>query len=209
VTAEPDYKGQFTDLMEAYASPIRRLCAAYADNAADREDLSQDIRIGALVALAFLLPMMLWAAAHGVTPLVRGAYALMAVGGGAIVIAEWIYLQWSRQALPGPVDARSQIQKTAFMLGRQVMLMNTAATWSSPVFVGVTIIGVWLYRERTHAEAFALWTITVAGWLAMELGTVAARVRLNDRRQQMERLLSELQEVAEDTMSARSPALSR
>jgi hypothetical protein len=43
VTAEPDYKGQFTDLMEAYASPIRRLCAVYADNAADREDLSQDI----------------------------------------------------------------------------------------------------------------------------------------------------------------------
>src|SRR4029453_7091457 len=43
VTAEPDYKGQFTDLMEAYAGPIRRLCAAYADNAADREDLFQDI----------------------------------------------------------------------------------------------------------------------------------------------------------------------
>jgi RNA polymerase sigma-70 factor (ECF subfamily) len=43
VAAEPDYKAQFTDLMEAYASPIRRLCGAYADNTADREDLSQDI----------------------------------------------------------------------------------------------------------------------------------------------------------------------
>ena len=43
VAAEPDYKSQFTELMEAYANPIRRLCAAYADNAADREDLSQDI----------------------------------------------------------------------------------------------------------------------------------------------------------------------
>jgi RNA polymerase sigma-70 factor (ECF subfamily) len=43
VTAEPGDKGQFTELMEAYASPIRRLCAAYADNAADREDLSQEI----------------------------------------------------------------------------------------------------------------------------------------------------------------------
>ena len=43
MAAEPDYKSQFTELMEAYANPIRRLCAAYADNAADREDLSQDI----------------------------------------------------------------------------------------------------------------------------------------------------------------------
>lgn len=43
MAAEPDYKGQFTDLMETYASPIRRLCAGYTDNAADRDDLSQDI----------------------------------------------------------------------------------------------------------------------------------------------------------------------
>ena len=53
-------------------------------------------------------------------------YALMAVGGAVIVFAEWTYLEWSRQALPGPADARSQLQKTAFMLARQVMLMNTA-----------------------------------------------------------------------------------
>jgi hypothetical protein len=151
------------------------------------------IRIGALVALAFLLPMMLWSAAHGVTPLVRGAYALMAAGGAVIVFAEWTYLEWSRQALPGPADARSQLQKTAFMLARQVMLMNTAPIWSSPVFIGVALIGVWLYRERTPAEAFAVWTITAAGWLAAGLGTVALRARLNERRQQMERLLGELQ----------------
>jgi hypothetical protein len=151
------------------------------------------IRIGALVALAFLLPMMLWSAAHGVTPLVRGAYALMAAGGAVIVFAEWTYLEWSRQALPGPADARSQLQKTAFMLARQVMLMNTAPIWSSPVFIGVALIGVWLYRERTPAEAFVVWTITAAGWLAAGLGTVAVRARLNERRQQMERLLDELQ----------------
>lgn len=151
------------------------------------------IRIGALVALAFLLPMMLWSAAHGVTPLVRGAYALMAAGGAVIVFAEWIYLEWSRQALPGPADARSQLQKAAFMLARQVMLMNTAPIWSSPVFIGVALIGVWLYRERSHAEAFVVWTITTAGWLAAGLGTVAVRARLNERKQQMERLLGELQ----------------
>jgi hypothetical protein len=151
------------------------------------------IRIGALVALACLLPMMLWAAAHGVTPLVRGAYALMAAGGAVIVFAEWMYLEWSRQALPGPADARSQLQQTAFMLSRQVMLMNTAPIWSSPVFIGVALIGVWLYRERTHAEAFVVWTLAAAGWLAIVLGTVAVRPRLNERRQEMERLLGELQ----------------
>ena len=150
-------------------------------------------RIGALVALAFLLPMMLWSAAYGVTPLVRGAYALMAAGGAVIVFAEWTYLEWSRQLLPGPADARSQLQKAAFMLARQVMLMNTAPIWSSPVFIGVALIGVWLFRERTHAEAFVVWTITTAGWVATALGTVAVRARLNQRKQQMERLLGELQ----------------
>jgi len=151
------------------------------------------LRIGALLALAVLLPILLWAAAHGVTPLVRGAYALMAAGGAVIAFAEWMYLEWSRQAMPGPADARSQLQKTAFMLQRQVMLMNTAAIWSAPVFVGVALIGVWLYRERTHAEAFVLWTITAAGWLAAGLGTIAVRARLTERRQEMERLLGELQ----------------
>ena len=53
-----------------------------------------------LFALALLVPTMLWGAAYGVTPLVRGAYALMAVGSAMIVAAEWIYLEWSRQALP-------------------------------------------------------------------------------------------------------------
>lgn len=150
-------------------------------------------RIGALVALAFLLPILLWSAAHGVTPLVRGAYALMAAGGAVIVFAEWTYLEWSRQALPGPADARSQLQKTAFMLARQVMLMNTAPIWCSPVFIGVALIGVWLYRERSHSEAFVVWAITAAGWLAAGLGTIAVRARLDERKQQMERLLGELQ----------------
>jgi hypothetical protein len=161
------------------------------DRAARERD--RRIRIGFLAALAFLLPMMLWSAAHGVTPLVRGAYALMAAGGAVIVCAEWTYLEWSRQALPGPADARSQLQKAAFMLARQVMLMNTAPIWSSPVFIGVALIGVWLYRERTHAEGFVVWTITAVGWLAIGVGTVAVRSRLNERRHHMERLLGELQ----------------
>jgi RNA polymerase sigma-70 factor (ECF subfamily) len=37
--------------MEAYAAPIRRLCAAYAAGAADREDLFQDIFLAVWRAL--------------------------------------------------------------------------------------------------------------------------------------------------------------
>lgn len=150
-------------------------------------------RLGSLFALACLLPPMLWAAAYGVTPLVRGAYALLAVGSAMVVLAEWMYLDWSRQALPGPADARSQLQRTAFMLARQVALIRTAPLWGSPIFVGVAMIGLWVYRERSHAEAFLLWTITATGWLAPWLGTMSVRSRLNERRLQIERVLSELQ----------------
>jgi hypothetical protein len=151
------------------------------------------VRIGGLLAAALLVPALLWGAAYGVTPLVRGAYALMAVGTAAIVAAEWVYLAWSRQALPGPADARSQLQTTAFMLARQVVLLKTAPIWSAPVFVGVALIGAWLYRERTHVGAFGLWAIVVAGWLLAGRGTTSARAKLNERRLQIERLLSELQ----------------
>jgi len=156
-------------------------------------DRERRIRVASLLALTCLLPMMLWAAAHGVTPLVRGAYGLMAAGCAVVVFAEWMYLDWSRQALPGPADARSQLQRTAFMLARQVRLMKTAPIWSSPIFVGVAMIGLWLYRDRTHFEAFVLWAITAASWLAPWLGTMSARSRLDERRVQVERLLSELQ----------------
>lgn len=48
---EPDAKAQFSELMAAYAAPIRRLCAAYAAGAADREDLFQDIFLAVWRAL--------------------------------------------------------------------------------------------------------------------------------------------------------------
>jgi hypothetical protein len=151
------------------------------------------IRIGSLLALTCLLPIMLWAAAHGVTPLVRGAYALMAAGSAAIVCAEWMYLEWSREALPGPADARSQLQRTAFMLSRQMMLLNTAPVWAAPIFVGVGMIGLWLYRERNHSEGFFLWIVMVAGWLGAWLGGASTRARLNEQELLMQRLLNELQ----------------
>ena len=51
MTAELDDKGQFADLMAEYAGPIRRLCAAYAESPADREDLFQDVFLAVWRAL--------------------------------------------------------------------------------------------------------------------------------------------------------------
>lgn len=51
MSRERDYTAQFSDLMEAYAGPIRRLCVAYASSAADREDLCQDIFLAVWRAL--------------------------------------------------------------------------------------------------------------------------------------------------------------
>jgi RNA polymerase sigma factor (sigma-70 family) len=51
VSPESDYKTQFGGLVEAYAGPVRRLCAVYAASSADREDLSQDIFLAVWRAL--------------------------------------------------------------------------------------------------------------------------------------------------------------
>ena len=150
------------------------------------------IRRGSLVAVTCLLPPLLWAAAHGVTPLVRGAYALMAGGVAVLVYAEWMYLDWSRRALPGPADARSQLQASAFMLERQIRLLRTAALWTSPIFVGASLIGIWLYGARAQAGAFLVWSLTAAGWLGAWLGTRSGQSRLGETKAEMERLLREL-----------------
>ena len=116
----------------------------------------------------------------------------MAVGSAFVAAAEWVYLDWSRQALPGPVDTRSQLQKTGFMLGRQIGLLTTATLWSMPIFAGVALIGVWLYQERTHVEAIAIWMFTTAGWLTLLVGTFRARTQLYARKSALDRALDEL-----------------
>ena len=47
---ESDHAGQLTALLEEYTGPLRRLCGAYADRAADR-DLFQDILLAIWRAL--------------------------------------------------------------------------------------------------------------------------------------------------------------
>lgn len=51
MSRESDYREQFSELMEAYAGPVRRLCGAYAFSAADRDDLFQDIFLAVWRAL--------------------------------------------------------------------------------------------------------------------------------------------------------------
>jgi len=160
------------------------------DRAARERD--RRVRHGSLIAVTCLLPPLLWAAAHGVTPLVRGAYALMAGGVAVLVFAEWMYLDWSRRALPGPADARSQLQASAFMLDRQIRMLRTAALWTSPIFAGAVMIGVWLYGDRSHSGAFLVWSLTAAGWLGAWLGTRSGQSRLGETKAEMERLLREL-----------------
>jgi len=43
VSGESPDKAKFSEILETFASPIRRLCGAYAFSAADRDDLFQDI----------------------------------------------------------------------------------------------------------------------------------------------------------------------
>jgi hypothetical protein len=150
------------------------------------------LRMAGVVALVFLVPVLIWAAAYGVGPLVRGAYALMAVGCAAGLAAESLYLDWSRRALPGADDTRSQLQKTVFMLECQVWLMRTTPFWASPVFIGVGLIGVWLYYERTLAAAVTVSALDLLAWIASGVGAWRAAAGLSGRRRQIEEVLADL-----------------
>ena len=156
------------------------------------QERERRVRVVGVLGLALVVPLLVWAGAHGVTPLIRAAYTMMAVGCGLLLAAESLYLEWSRQALPGPSDARSQLQMTAFMLARQVRLMNTALLWSSPIFIGVALIAIWMYRERTPAGAVALGIVIVAAWVAAGFSARSTAGRIDNGRREMERVLNDL-----------------
>ena len=155
-------------------------------------DKDRRIRVGSIVALAFLCSILMWCAVFGISPLVRGGYALMAVGAALLVSLEWTYLTWSRQALPGPADARSQLQASTFFLSRQSSLLRMAALWCAPIFIGTALIGLWLYQQRSATGGFLIWVVVVAGWVAVALGGISMGAKLDERRLRMERLLTDL-----------------
>jgi hypothetical protein len=158
----------------------------------DARDKERWIRIASVAALTLLCPALLWCAAYGRTPAVRGGYALMAVGTAVFVFADWVLLGWRRQALPGPADARSQLQRTAFLLSRQANVIRTTAVWCAPIFIGTALIALWIYRERSHVEAYLLWTIVGAGWATTASAGISKAAKLDDWRNRMEQLLSDL-----------------
>lgn len=156
----------------------------------------QRMRIVGLGAMVILVPTLIWAAAHGIGPLVRAGYALMAIGCVALVVAEWLYLAWSRRALPGPNDARSQLQTTAYMVESRAWLARTAGLWSAPVLVGAVFISVWLYRERTLAAAVTVLSLSLAAWVAGAVLAARAAAGLGRRRRELEAILADLRDDA-------------
>ena len=154
------------------------------------------MRLATLTTLALLCPGLVWFAAHGKTPLVRGGYIFMALGTSLVLFAEWLHRTWSRQALPGPADARSQLQTTALSLARQSSLFRTASLWCAPIFIGAAFIGVWIYQERSHAEAWLLWATVGAAWLMSAVSGLSRSKRLDHQRSKIEVLLSELRELS-------------
>ena len=165
---------------------------AVLDEDRDAREKDRLVRLAALTAMALLCPALLWFAAYGKTPLVRGGYALMALGTSLILFAEWMHRTWSRQAWPGPADARSQLQKTALSLSRQASLFRTAALWCAPVFVGASLIGAWLYQERSSAEAYLLWASIGVGWLISAVTGLSKGKKLDSRQSRIEQVLSDL-----------------
>jgi RNA polymerase sigma factor (sigma-70 family) len=51
VTNDEDHAARFVQLMVEFAQPMRRLCAAYANRAVDRDDLFQEIFLAVWRAL--------------------------------------------------------------------------------------------------------------------------------------------------------------
>lgn len=139
-----------------------------------------------------LLPLLFLCAALGKTPMVRAGYALMACGLAVALSAVWLFNRWARQALPGPADTRSQLQKAAFILSRQANLASTSSLWIAPLFLGGGLIGLWIYQERGHLEAFGLWAILGSLWLWATFGGMKKAKAALETMARIEQLLRDL-----------------
>ena len=163
----------------------------------DRSACEKDrwIRVAAVIAVGLLCPALLWFAAYGRTPLVRGGYSLMAIGTAMVLFAQWLHRTWSRQALPGAADARSELQKLALVVSRQASLFRTAPIWCAPVFMGAALIGGWIYQERSVSGGYLLWATIGTAWAINWMTGFSKAKKLTERRSQIESLLSEFDEA--------------
>ncbi len=162
--------------------PIRRAVDAALVQDQSERDRGRWIRNLSLGCAALLWIVLLWCAAHGITPLVRGGYALMAAGIAVLLFVEFSYASWNVQARPGPRDSLTQIHTTIVMLARQATLARTAPLWCAPIFIGAVLVGSWVYTERSHVVASIIWAPTAAGWLATVWGGSAAARQFDARR---------------------------
>ena len=162
--------------------------------ATDRAARHRDrlIRVLSIGCVAVLSPLLVWAAATAATPLVRGGYAMMALGAAGMLFGEHIYASWNRQAQPGANDSLTQIGTTLVMLRQQATLLRSGALWSAPIFVGASMVGWWIYVERSPITAVILWLAVAILWTLTAIsGTRKAR-DLDDRRSRLEAVLSDL-----------------
>ncbi len=150
------------------------------------------INIWSTAILFVLLPVLLWFAAIGKTPIVRAGYALMAVGVAIMVFAAWVFNNWARQSLAGPVDTRSQLQKAAFLLSRQSSLVRSSPIWGAPMFLGGALIGLWTYQQRGPMGGSVVWLLLAVAWLALTLGCVRKARDVEKTKARMEELLRDL-----------------
>jgi hypothetical protein len=139
-----------------------------------------------------LLPLLFYCAATGKTPVVRAGYALMAAGIAVATSATWLFASWSRQALPGPMDTRSQLRKAAFLLSRQASLAKASALWAAPLFLGVALIGLWGYLERGHLLGYLVWGPVALLWIGVSYGGRKQAKAAEERKARVEELLGEL-----------------
>jgi len=149
-------------------------------------------RIGLIGVLGLLFPVLVWCAAYGKTPAVRGGYALMAVGAAVAVFTEWIYLSWARQCDPRSIDTRSQLLNNAAILFRQIWLLRAAALLTAPLFVGAAFIGTWMYQHSSHATGYVWWAGVVVVWAFVGFGSRRHAAKLENRRKGIETLLREM-----------------
>lgn len=178
---------------DAPEEPVRRAVdAALAQDQLERQR-GRWLRNLSLGSAALLWVALVWCAAHGITPLVRGGYALMAAGTAVMLFAGFSFASWKVQARPGAQDSLSQIHTSVVLLAREAMLARTAPCWCAPVFVGGLMIGWWVYAERSHVVAGVVWTAMVAGWMATLFGGAAMAREYDARRAQLERVISDLE----------------
>jgi hypothetical protein len=161
--------------------------------AEDRAALAKDrwMQVAGLIAVGLLCPVLLWFAANGISPLVRGGYALMAAGTGLVLFASWLHRTWSREALPGTADARSELQKIGLVVSRQASLVRTAPIWCGPIFIGAALVGAWIYQERSATGGYFLWAFVGAAWVMNGITGLSKARKLALRRARIEAVLSE------------------